>query len=110
MAGPLGVSPGGRNVYLGRNEAPPVLGHGPRPSGEHLRRAARLSGAVGAGALGVAVATALLRGAVLGRRSDLRGVVLGRRSDLRGPVLGWRRNLRGAVLGRREDGTGGGRR
>ena len=67
MAGALGVRLGGRNVYFGRSETRPFLGDGPRPSARHLRRAARLSGAVGWAALAVAVGTAALRAAVTGR-------------------------------------------
>jgi adenosylcobinamide-phosphate synthase len=63
MAGALGVRLGGRNVYFGRSEVRPFLGNGPRPDATHLRRAARLSGAVGALALGVAALAALLPGA-----------------------------------------------
>ncbi|WP_349290897.1 cobalamin biosynthesis protein [Actinoplanes solisilvae] len=59
MAGALGVRLGGRNVYFGRSETRPFLGDGPRPSAVHLRRAARVSGAVG---LATAVGVALLRG------------------------------------------------
>jgi adenosylcobinamide-phosphate synthase len=55
MAGALGVRLGGRNVYFGRSEVRPFLGDGPRPEARHIRRAARLSGAVGLAALGVAV-------------------------------------------------------
>ena len=69
MAGALGVRLGGRNVYFGRSETRPLLGDGPRPSAKHLRRAARMSGAVGWGALAVAAATAVLRGAVTSRRA-----------------------------------------
>jgi adenosylcobinamide-phosphate synthase len=50
MAGALGVRLGGRNVYFGRSEVRPFLGDGPRPSAGHLRRAAKISGAVGAAA------------------------------------------------------------
>jgi adenosylcobinamide-phosphate synthase len=60
MAGALGVRLGGRNVYFGRSETRPFLGDGPRPSAVHLRRAARVSGAVG---LAAAVGAALVRGA-----------------------------------------------
>jgi adenosylcobinamide-phosphate synthase len=56
MAGALGVRLGGRNVYFGRVEVRPFLGDGPRPEARHVRRAARLSGLVGATALGLAVA------------------------------------------------------
>jgi adenosylcobinamide-phosphate synthase len=59
MAGALGVRLGGRNVYFGRVEVRPFLGDGPRPEARHIRRAARLSAAVGLAALGVAVAYAL---------------------------------------------------
>ncbi|XXG10677.1 cobalamin biosynthesis protein [Micromonospora sp. SH-82] len=54
MAGALGVRLGGRNVYSGRTEARPFLGDGPRPEARHLKRAARISGAVGLAALGAA--------------------------------------------------------
>ncbi|MBB2948081.1 adenosylcobinamide-phosphate synthase [Actinoplanes lutulentus] len=62
MAGALGVRLGGRNVYFGRSETRPFLGDGPRPGAAHLRRAARVSGAVGAAAVALAAATALFRG------------------------------------------------
>ncbi|MGX7675902.1 cobalamin biosynthesis protein [Plantactinospora sp. DSM 117369] len=58
MAGALGVRLGGRNVYFGRSEVRPFLGDGPRPEVRHIDRAARLSGAVGLAALGLAVAYA----------------------------------------------------
>jgi adenosylcobinamide-phosphate synthase len=64
MAGALGVRLGGRNVYFGRSETRPLLGDGPRPSAVHLRKAARLSGAVGLAAAGIAAGVALLRGRV----------------------------------------------
>jgi adenosylcobinamide-phosphate synthase len=67
MAGALGVRLGGRNVYFGRTETRPLLGDGPRPSAGHLRRAARLSGAVGSGAVVLAAGVALLRAAVVRR-------------------------------------------
>ena len=54
MAGALGVRLGGRNVYFGRSEVRPFLGDGPRPEARHLKRAARISGAVGVAALGLA--------------------------------------------------------
>jgi adenosylcobinamide-phosphate synthase len=60
-AGALGVRLGGCNVYFGRSETRPFLGDGPRPKAAHLRRAARLSGAVGVLALGVAAGTAAIR-------------------------------------------------
>jgi adenosylcobinamide-phosphate synthase len=81
MAGALGVRLGGRNVYFGRSEVRPFLGDGPRPEARHIRRAARLSGTVGLGALGVAVAyaiTARPRRAVLGGLTRaLRSTMLG---------------------------------
>jgi adenosylcobinamide-phosphate synthase len=61
MAGALGVRLGGRNVYFGRSEVRPLLGDGPRPRATDLRRAARISGTVGALALGLAVAAAASR-------------------------------------------------
>ncbi|MFF5290896.1 cobalamin biosynthesis protein [Paractinoplanes globisporus] len=61
MAGALGVRLGGRNVYFGRSEVRPFLGDGPHPSGVHLRRAARVSGAVGLAATAIAAALALTR-------------------------------------------------
>lgn len=67
MAGALGVRLGGRNVYFGRTETRPLLGDGPRPSAGHLRRAARLSGAAGLGAVVLAAGVALVRSG-LGRR------------------------------------------
>ncbi|MFI5496932.1 cobalamin biosynthesis protein [Actinoplanes sp. NPDC051859] len=67
MAGALGVRLGGRNVYFGRTETRPFLGDGPRPSAAHLRKAARVSGAVGLSAVAIAAGLALLR-ASMGRR------------------------------------------
>jgi adenosylcobinamide-phosphate synthase len=61
MAGALGVRLGGRNVYSGRSETRPFLGDGPKPTAGHLRRAARLSGAVGFCAATAAAAVALGR-------------------------------------------------
>jgi adenosylcobinamide-phosphate synthase len=63
MAGALGVRLGGRNVYFGRTETRPFLGDGPKPRAEDLRRAARLSGAVGAAAVLVAAGLAVARSA-----------------------------------------------
>ena len=71
MAGALGVRLGGRNVYFGRTETRPFLGDGPRPSGGHLLRAARVAGTVGLVAVGLAAATALVRSSVLGTLRDL---------------------------------------
>jgi adenosylcobinamide-phosphate synthase len=58
FAGALGVGLGGPLSYGGRVELRPALGDGPPPRPEDVRRAARLSLAVGAGA---AAACALLR-------------------------------------------------
>jgi adenosylcobinamide-phosphate synthase len=58
MAGALGVRLGGRNVYFGRSETRPFLGDGPRPVALDIRRAVRLSGAVGVAALALAAAGA----------------------------------------------------
>ncbi len=66
MAGALGVRLGGRNVYFGRSEVRPFLGDGPRPEARHLKRAARLSGAVGLAALGLAAAYPLTVGRLAG--------------------------------------------
>lgn len=59
FAGALGVRLGGRNVYSGRIEDRPDLGEGPRPSIPDIERAARLSAAVGAGALALCTCHAL---------------------------------------------------
>jgi len=59
MAGALGVRLGGRNVYTGRVEDRPALGAGAPPGPNDVRRAARLSALVGAGALAAAVGYAL---------------------------------------------------
>jgi adenosylcobinamide-phosphate synthase len=61
MAGALGVRLGGRNVYFGRSEVRPFLGDGPKPGAGHLKRAATVSGVVGALALGIAAVTAAVR-------------------------------------------------
>jgi adenosylcobinamide-phosphate synthase len=47
FAGALGVRLGGRNVYFGRSEERPALGDGEPPRVADIRRAARLSGAIG---------------------------------------------------------------
>jgi adenosylcobinamide-phosphate synthase len=78
MAGALGVRLGGRNVYFGRSEVRPFLGDGPRPSAAHLRRAARLSGAVGAAAAVLAVGVALARGGAVGVARGGAGLALAR--------------------------------
>ncbi|MFL1428674.1 MULTISPECIES: cobalamin biosynthesis protein [unclassified Nocardiopsis] len=54
FAGALGVSLGGTNVYGDREEQRPLMGEGPPPGVADIRRAVRLSRAVGAGALVVA--------------------------------------------------------
>ncbi|RQX01040.1 cobalamin biosynthesis protein, partial [Micromonospora globispora] len=66
MAGALGVRLGGRNVYFGRSEVRPFLGDGPRPEARHLKRAARISGAVGVAALGIAAVYPLTVGRLVG--------------------------------------------
>ncbi|MGC4857030.1 cobalamin biosynthesis protein [Micromonospora sp. DT4] len=66
MAGALGVRLGGRNMYFGRSEVRPFLGDGPRPEARHLKRAARISGAVGLAALGVAAAYPVTVGRLTG--------------------------------------------
>ncbi|MFG1901515.1 cobalamin biosynthesis protein [Micromonospora carbonacea] len=66
MAGALGVRLGGRNVYFGRSEVRPYLGDGPRPEARHLKRAARISGAVGLAALGLAAAYPVTVGRLAG--------------------------------------------
>jgi len=63
FAGALDVTLGGENIYFGRTEVRPSLGDGGKPVAADARRAARLSGAVGLAALGIAVAVRL------GRRS-----------------------------------------
>jgi adenosylcobinamide-phosphate synthase len=68
MAGALGVRLGGRNVYFGRTETRPFLGDGPLPSAGHLRRTARISGAVGLAATILAATVAVARGTARGAR------------------------------------------
>ena len=53
FAGALGVSLGGTNVYGDREEERPYMGEGPPPGAADIRRAVRLSRAVGVGALAV---------------------------------------------------------
>ncbi|WP_233220254.1 cobalamin biosynthesis protein [Micromonospora sp. RP3T] len=76
MAGALGVRLGGRNVYFGRSETRPFLGDGPRPEARHLKRAARVSGAVGLAALGLAALYPVTVGRLVGAagRAALRTV------------------------------------
>ncbi|GLU47893.1 cobalamin biosynthesis protein CobD [Nocardiopsis ansamitocini] len=58
FAGALGIRLGGRNVYGGRVEHRPELGHGREPAVADIRRAVRLAGAVNTGAALVAAALA----------------------------------------------------
>ncbi|WP_238016019.1 cobalamin biosynthesis protein [Dactylosporangium sp. AC04546] len=62
MAGALGVRLGGRNVYGNRVEERPTLGDGGLPTPRDVRRAAALSVAVGAAAVGLAAAARWWRG------------------------------------------------
>ncbi|GIJ27562.1 cobalamin biosynthesis protein CobD [Micromonospora qiuiae] len=80
MAGALGVRLGGRNVYFGRSEVRPFLGDGPRPEARHLKRAARLSGAVGLAALGLAAAYPLTVGRLAGALTQRTAGTLTRRA------------------------------
>ncbi|MEV4663681.1 cobalamin biosynthesis protein [Micromonospora echinofusca] len=106
MAGALGVRLGGRNVYFGRSEVRPFLGDGPRPEARHLKRAARISGAVGLAALGLAAAYPLTLGRLagaLGRRAlhrNVSGRVVSGRAVVAGRVVAGRVVLRRAVAGR----------
>ncbi|SEG56148.1 adenosylcobinamide-phosphate synthase [Thermomonospora echinospora] len=59
FAGALGVRLGGTNVYGGRAEHRPELGDGPPPEVDDIRRAVRLSTAVGLAAAAVCAAGAL---------------------------------------------------
>ncbi|MBA9004038.1 cobalamin biosynthesis protein [Thermomonospora cellulosilytica] len=61
FAGALGVRLGGVNVYGGRTEHRPELGDGAPPETEDIRRAVRLSRAVGLAAAAVCAAAALTR-------------------------------------------------
>lgn len=60
MAGALGIRLGGRNVYAGRVEQRPTLGDGPPPVVYDIRRAARLSAAIGVAAAGLAAGYAIV--------------------------------------------------
>lgn len=61
FAGALGVTLGGPNVYGGRTERRPAMGDGPPPGVGDIRRAVRLTRAVGLAAAGAAVLAAALR-------------------------------------------------
>lgn len=122
MAGALGVRLGGRNVYFGRSETRPFLGDGPRPEARHLKRAARISGAVGLAALGLAAVYPVTLGRLVGAigRATLRGVVragsavrqagAGPRPDPSGDAArdprGTGRDRRGVAHGRAPRGSG----
>lgn len=58
FAGALGVTLGGTNVYGGRIEHRPTMGDGPQPETRDIRRAVRLTRAVGLAAAGAAVLAA----------------------------------------------------
>lgn len=58
FAGALGLTLGGVNVYAGREERRPTMGHGPVPGPGDIRRAVRLARAVHVGALAAAAAAA----------------------------------------------------
>ncbi|MFG1653589.1 cobalamin biosynthesis protein [Micromonospora sp. NPDC049275] len=105
MAGALGVRLGGRNMYFGRSEVRPFLGDGPRPEARHLKRAARISGAVGLAALGLAAAYPVTVGRLAGAvaRRSLRAV--GPRPGS-GPLSGRAGSASGLLSGR----AGSGRR
>jgi adenosylcobinamide-phosphate synthase len=68
MAGALGVTLGGRNIYRGRVEHRPLLGSGPPPRPDDIRGAARLSAAVGIAALAVCAAGRAVISNAWGRR------------------------------------------
>jgi adenosylcobinamide-phosphate synthase len=61
MAGALGVRLGGRNVYQGRVEVRPTLGDGRAARPDDIRRATRISAAVGVVALGLTAGHVLAR-------------------------------------------------
>lgn len=88
MAGALGVRLGGRNVYFGREETRPFLGDGPRPEARHLKRAARLSGAVGLAALGLAAAYPVTVGRLVGATGRAALRALGRARPTSGRAAG----------------------
>ncbi|WP_372451137.1 cobalamin biosynthesis protein [Nonomuraea rhizosphaerae] len=58
FAGALGLTLGGTNVYGGRTEHRPTMGHGRKPGIGDIRRAARLTRTVSLTAAGLAVLTA----------------------------------------------------
>ena len=62
MAGALGVRLGGANVYFGHVEERPTLGDGRPPAAADVRRAARISGVVGAAAVAICAVWRLTRG------------------------------------------------
>jgi adenosylcobinamide-phosphate synthase len=63
LAGALGLRLGGRNVYGGRAEHRPTLGHGRAPVASDIGRAVRLSRAVWLGAASLTAAARLVRSA-----------------------------------------------
>jgi adenosylcobinamide-phosphate synthase len=69
FAGALGVRLGGPLAYGARIEARPYLGDGPRPGIGDIRRAARLSSAVGCAAAVACAALGLARDVVAGGRA-----------------------------------------
>jgi adenosylcobinamide-phosphate synthase len=105
MAGALGIRLGGRNIYHGRIEERPALGDGRAPQAEDIRRAVRLSGAVTAAAVAMAVGHAAAgpwRRALLARALSRRG--RSRAALSRGPLA--RGPLTRAVSGNRVSGDG----
>ena len=60
-AGALGVQLGGTNVYASRVEERGLLGDGPRPRGDDVRKAARLVGWVTLAATGLVLLTGVKR-------------------------------------------------
>ena len=69
FAGALSRTLGGRLSYAGRTEDRPLLGDGPAPGVHDVARAARLSGAVTAGAAALTVGVRLLLDRARGRRT-----------------------------------------